>query len=261
MSEAAPIQVCCLEGGAVVRLTLARPKANVLDAAMVGALREALAEHAANANVRAVLLRAAGPHFSFGASVEEHLPDQVAGMLRGFHQLFRELIALRKPVLVAVQGQCLGGGLELALAGQRIFAGTDAVFGQPELKLGVLAPVGSLLLPRRVGQAHADDLLLSGRSVGADEALAMGLVDDIAHDPEAAALDWIRTHLLDKSAASLALAVAAARHEADRAFLAHIDALESLYLEQLMRHPDAEEGIRAFLEKRQPVWSHGEEIR
>jgi cyclohexa-1,5-dienecarbonyl-CoA hydratase len=244
------------EEAGILEVVLDRPKGNILDAAMVGALRAALPEEAARGSVRALLFRGAGSHFSFGASVEEHRPDQVADMLHSFHGFFRDLLALRKPLLAAVQGQCLGGGLELAGFCQRVFAAPGAVLGQPEIILGVFAPVGSFVLPRRVGQAHADDLLLSGRSVDAGEALRMGLVDEVAEDPREAAMTWVRTHLLSKSAASLGIAVQGARFEYERAFLKHIDALEALYLDRLMKCRDAHEGIDAFLARRKPEWSH-----
>jgi cyclohexa-1,5-dienecarbonyl-CoA hydratase len=257
MTTSQPVRAERLEDGRVLHVVLNRPKGNILDNEMVGAIREAIAEGARDAGVLAVLFEGAGDHFSFGASVKEHLPDQITRMLRYFHGMFRDLVALHRPLLAAVRGQCLGGGLELAAFCHRVFASETASMGQAEIKLGVMAPVASFVLPRRVGQAHADDLLLSGRSVGADEALAMGLVNEIVEDPFQSAMSWIRTHLLDKSGASLRVAVEAARYEHDRAFLSQIDYLETLYVERLMGHRDAEEGIRAFLEKRPPVWSHG----
>ena len=110
MSGERPIVTEKTEDGALLTLRLARPKANVLDSEMVAALREAVTSEAKDPAVRAVLLGAEGRHFSFGASVEEHLPDSVAGMLGGFHALFRDLIDLHKPLIAVVQGQCLGGG-------------------------------------------------------------------------------------------------------------------------------------------------------
>ena len=162
-----------------------------------------------------MLLDAEGPHFSFGASVEEHLPDRCAAMLASLHALILAMLEFPAPILVAVRGQCLGGGLELALAGSPIFAAPDAQFGQPEMKLGVFAPAASVLLPYRVNQPAAEDLLFSGRSIDADEAKAIGLVQVVADDPEAAALAYFDQHLAGKSAAALACAVTAARARDD----------------------------------------------
>ena len=166
MSEA-PLKAVLERDGALLRLTLARPKANIVDAAMIGALSAALARHETGRAIRAVLLDAEGPHFSFGASVEEHLPASCAAMLAALHALVVAMIEFPAPILVAVRGQCLGGGLEVAMAGSMIFAAPDAQLGQPEMKLGVFAPAASVLLPYRVNAAVAEDLLLSGRSVDA----------------------------------------------------------------------------------------------
>ena len=174
--------------GALLRLRLSRPKANIVDAEMIAALHGALRAHGTRNDLRGVLLDAEGPHFSFGASVEEHLPDQCGAMLASLHALVLAMVEFPAPILVAVRGQCLGGGLEVALAGGPIFAASDAQFGQPEMKLGVFAPAASVLLPYRMNQPNAEDLLFSGRSVDAAEAKAMGLVHTVSDDPEAAAM-------------------------------------------------------------------------
>lgn len=256
MTDRLTVRVVPHEGGSVVQILLNQPKANIIDAEMVEALGRAVRDEASRPEVCAVIIEGEGTHFSFGASVEEHLPESVAGMLNGFHSLFRDLVALRRPLIAAVRGKCLGGGLELASFCHRVIAAPDASLGQPEILLGVFAPMASFVLPRRIGQAAADDLLLSGRAVSAAEALSLGLVDALADDPTEAALGYARKHLIKKSAASLGVAVEAARYEFDRAFLTHIDYLETLYLERLMKLHDAEEGIRAFLEKRRPTWTH-----
>jgi cyclohexa-1,5-dienecarbonyl-CoA hydratase len=251
-----PLRVWLDRDGALLRLRLNRPKANVLDAAMIAAVARTLAEHGKPGAIRAALVDAEGPHFSFGASVEEHLPDQCADMLKGLHALLIAMLEWPRPILVAVRGQCLGGGLEFALAGSLIFAAPDAKLGQPEMNLGVFAPAASCLLPFRVSQATAEDLLLSGRSVGAEEASRMGIVSFVATDPEAAALEYFDKHLAGKSAASLGFAMRAAREgmlpEAKR----RIAAVERLYLEGLMATHDATEGLQAFLAKRAPQWKH-----
>jgi len=240
--------------GALLRLRLSRPKANIVDAAMIAALRAALREHLPGARLRAVLLTAEGPHFSFGASVEEHLPGSCAAMLRELHALILQLVASTAPVLVAVRGQCLGGGLELAAAGHLIFAAPGAMFGQPEIKLGVFAPAASCLLPERIGQSRAEDLLFSGRSIGAEEAHRIGLVDALADDPGAAALAYFEEHLASLSAGSLRFAVRAARFDFVARVRRKLAEVERLYLKELMATHDAVEGLTAFIAKRPPVW-------
>ncbi|MBK7517950.1 MAG: cyclohexa-1,5-dienecarbonyl-CoA hydratase [Betaproteobacteria bacterium] len=258
MAETAssPLKVWLDRDGALLRLRLNRPKANICDAAMIGALRSALADHRATTGLRGVLLDAEGPHFSFGASVEEHLAERCAAMLGALHALILDMVEFPVPMLVAVRGQCLGGGLEIALAGGPIFAAPEAQFGQPEIKLGVFAPAASCLLPWRVSAVAAEDLLCSGRSVTAPQALAIGLVQTLADDPEAAALAWFDEHLAPRSAAALACAVAAARAPRVRELRERLAEVESLYLDRLMVTRDANEGLAAFLAKRAPRWEH-----
>jgi cyclohexa-1,5-dienecarbonyl-CoA hydratase len=242
--------------GRLLRIRLNRPKANLIDAAMIAALDGALVEHLKNPSLAAMLLDAEGPHFSFGASVEEHLPTQCAAMLQGIHQLLVRLVEAPVPVLVAVRGQCLGGGLEVALAGHLIFVAPDAVLGQPEMKLGVFAPAASCLLPELVGPARAIDLLLSGRNVSGTEAAAMGMICAAAADPERAALDYFGEHLKPKSSSSLRYAVKAARFDYAARVRAKIASVERTYLDELMKTHDAVEGLEAFVGKRAAQWQH-----
>ncbi len=250
-----PLKVWFEAEGRLLRLRLSRPKANIVDAAMIAALHDALSEHLGKDDLGAVLIDAEGPHFSFGASVEEHLPGQCAAMLRTLHELILQLVESPVPVLMAVRGQCLGGGLELALAGHMIFAAPDANLGQPEMKIGVFAPAASCLLPELIGPARAIDLLLSGRSISGGDAAAMGLAH-VAADPEAAALLYFNEHLKPKSASSLRYAVKAARLDFAARVRAKIEQVERLYLDELMKSHDAVEGLEAFLGKRTAQWQH-----
>lgn len=252
----APVEVSLQRDDALLVVRLARPKANLIDAAMIAALTEALEAHRGRSGLRGLLLTSAGPHFSFGASVEEHLPTHCAEMLRSLHALLNVLLAWPTPTLVAIRGQCLGGGLELALACSLRFASGDARLGQPEIKLGVFAPAASVLLPHCVGAAHAEDLLTTGRVLSAVEALSIGLVQRVEAAPEAAAMAYFDAHLMGLSAASLARAVTAARLQRRLAVSNLLTELETFYLEDLMKTRDATEGLTAFLEKRQPVWEH-----
>ncbi len=251
-----PVRTWRTQGGALLRLRLARPKANILDASMLAALDRALTAELGQGHTLAILIDAEGPHFSFGASVEEHLPQACAAMLRDFHATLLRLIAAPVPVLFAVRGQCLGGGLELVLTGTRIFAAPDAVFGQPEIKLGVFAPAASCLLPERIGRPAAEEMLLTGRSLGVAAAQAAGLVQEIAPDPDAAAEAWFADYLADKSAAALRWAMAAARGDLLARARERLADLEALYLDDLMQTRDALAGLQAFLGKRAPSWEH-----
>ncbi len=249
-----PVRVESLEGGAVLRVVVGGSKGNIIDRAVTEALAAVVAAVRADPAVKAVVLEGDGAHFSFGASVPEHLPDHVEGMLKRFHALLLDLLDASVVVLAAVRGRCLGGGLELVMCAHRVFAQPGALLGQPEIVLGVIAPFASAFLPERVGRPVADDLLLTGRAMAADEALRTGLVDELADDPTAAALAWARAHLLPKSASTLRFAARAARHGLVARLRADLDALERLYLCDLMATADAREGLDAFLAKRPPVW-------
>jgi cyclohexa-1,5-dienecarbonyl-CoA hydratase len=158
-------------------------------------------------------------------------------------------------VLVAVRGQCLGGGLEFVCAAHLIFASPDARMGQPEIQIGVFAPAASCLLPERIGLAAAEDLLISGRSITAEEALAVGLVTMVAPDPESAALEYFDKHLASKSPVALRFAIQAARRRLIERTAAELAEVERLYLNGLMATRDAVEGLEAFLQKRPALWS------
>ena len=258
MAVDSPLKVWIERDGALLRLRLARPEGEHRRCGDDRGLQMARSTRtAAIARISAVLLDAEGPHFSFGASVEEHLPGAMRNDARqparaaAFHARMAEL-----PILVAVKGQCLGGGLELAMGGSMIFAASDAKMGQPEIQLGVFAPAASVLLPPRIGQAAAEDLLFSGRSIGADEALRLGLVQSVSADPEAAALAYFDQHLAAKSASSLACAVAAVRGGYLLRVRRRIAEVEKLYLQRLMQTRDAKEGLAAFIAKRPPKWEH-----
>ncbi len=249
-----PVHAWLEKEGGLLRLRLDRPKANIVDAAMIAAFQEALREHLLSPSLRAVLLDAEGPHFSFGASVEEHLPASCAAMLQQLHALVLQVLECPVPFLVAIQGQCLGGGLELAAAAHLIFAAPSASLGQPEIKLGVIAPAASCLLPERIGQAQAEELLFSGRSISGEEAHRIGLVEVLAEVPEQAALGYYDEHLASRSASSLRLAVRAARVGVCERVRTKLAAVERLYLADLMATHDAVEGLTAFLGKRPAVW-------
>jgi cyclohexa-1,5-dienecarbonyl-CoA hydratase len=242
--------------GRLLRLRLNRPKANLIDAEMIAALDQALAEHLANGGTGAVLFDAEGPHFSYGASVEEHRPDRCAAMLRSIHGLIVRMLESPVPILVAVNGQCLGGGLEVALAGHLVFVAPDAVLAQPEMKLGVFAPAASCLLPELIGPQRAFDLLVSGRGITGAQAVAMGLAHETASDPTRAAITYFDEHLKPKSGSSLRHAVKAARLDYVARVKAKLAAVEQLYLDELMTTHDAVEGLEAFIAKRAAQWMH-----
>ncbi len=239
--------------GHVLRITLQAPKANVLDRKMVGDLVAAL-DNEIKPATRLLVIEGAGKHFSFGASVEEHQAETAADLLGEFHGLFRKLADLAVPTCAVVRGQCLGGGLELAAWCTWIVATPDAWLGQPEIKLAVFPPMGSLLLPWRMGGAAGLDLCVSGRSISAPDALDRGLVSAVSEDPET----WWRTlvseTLSKTSATALRHAERAGRSELIRQLHEVLPRLERQFLDELMQTHDANEGIAAFMERRAPQY-------
>jgi cyclohexa-1,5-dienecarbonyl-CoA hydratase len=242
--------------GAVLRLVLDAGPGNVIDRALCQELHAAADEARDNPRLVAVVLDHEGKHFSYGASVEQHAPEEVGRMLPTLHAAARALVTLDVPLVAVVRGLCLGGGLELAALADRIVSHPGARFGQPEIQLGVFAPIASALLPRLIGPRPATDLLITGRTLSAEEAHTRGLVAELAEDPAGSALAWVSEHLLPRSASSLRFAVAAARRSWRAGFLSDLEEHERVYLEQLMATHDAPEGIAAFLEKREARWEH-----
>ena len=240
--------------GQAMRLVLNAPSGNVLDGAMMAEINDALDGLKREAGLKLLCFTGEGKHFSFGASVEEHVGEKARGMLKAFHGLFGRLVDLSVPTAAAVKGRCLGGGMELAAFCNRVVAHPSAVFAQPEIQLAVFPPVASLILPFRVGQSRADELNLTGRNVEAAEAKAMGLADELAEFPLVAIEEWARKELVPKSASSLRMAVRASRWAMNKALREELPRVEALYLDELMKTHDATEGLQAFLQKRPPAW-------
>ncbi len=259
MSTYEHLQVEHIEDGRVLRLVLDHPKGNVLDAALMGELDAALAAHRDEQPLKLVIIGAAGKHFSFGASVEEHQKHLAAGMLQSFHALIRTVASYPVPIAAAVQGRCLGGAFELALACNFVFAATSARFACPEIKLGVFPPVLAALGPVRFGAAWTERLVLTGAELDATTAQRIGLVTQIASDDETpmdAALTWYRSDLEPLSAFSLRVALAATRDGSDMPRLLGdvLARIETRYVDTLLPSHDGNEGIDAFIAKRAPAW-------
>jgi cyclohexa-1,5-dienecarbonyl-CoA hydratase len=240
--------------GQVWTLRLDGPPGNIVDLAMITALTEAFAAAREQADLKAIIIEGAGKHFSFGASVPEHLPEQVGDMLPRFHQLFLTMLDTPIASFACVRGQCLGGGMELAFFCDRVVAAPKSTFAQAEIRLGVFAPIATSFLAHRCGHGTAVDLCLSGRSVIGEEALQLGLADELDDDPKGAALRYIEEHLLAHSASSLRFVTKALRRSYEDVFKKTLASCESIYLDELMKTRDAVEGIKSFIEKRQPEW-------
>ncbi len=240
--------------GAVHTITIDKAPGNVFDIALCGQLRPALARAAEAQEAKVLVVRGAGKHFSFGASVEEHLPGTAPAMLEAFGGVIRDLVGFPYPTVAGVQGSCLGGGLEVVLACGIVIADEQARLGNPEIQLGVIAPAATALLSGRA----AEDILLTGRTLTAPEAKELGVVNHLAPagQLDATVDDFVTTHFSPRSAFSLRLATRAVRDRKVADLDERLTAAERLYVDELLPTHDGVEGIRAFLDKRPPVWTN-----
>jgi cyclohexa-1,5-dienecarbonyl-CoA hydratase len=244
-------------GGAWLRVILNRPPANLLSMEMVEALAGILAEHVLPRR-KWVTFEGAAEHFSYGAKIEEHLPGVMEDVLPATHALLRQILGLNAATAALVQGRCLGGGFELALACDAIIATDDASMGLPEINLCAFPPAGAALLPLRVGASRASAAILTGSLRSASEWQDAGLVDVVAPKGklQEAAADWFDRHLAPRSEVAIVAAARAARLVMRSAAETAISEAEHVYLQELLPSHDATEGIRAFIEKRPPRWSN-----
>ena len=222
---------------------------------MMRELREILAELEARLDVSTILFEGDARVFSAGVDVNAHIPDQVGEMLTSFHAVIRSIVASRKITIAVVQGPCLGGGAELAAVCDMVYTSRDATWGFPEIKLGCYPPVAAVALPALVGQKRASELILTGRQISGDEAVAIGLANRSARADE---LDAVVQETLSQLQAMSPAALAHAKKSMYSWDAIHFDKglarAEKIYLEELITTEDAREGIAAFLEKRSPKW-------
>lgn len=242
----------------VVRLTVENPKGNIFTGQVMQELIVAVEKAKGDPRVKLITLEAAGKHFSFGASVEEHTKDRVAKMLPVLRKLVLTIASSEVPVAALVQGVCLGGAFEIVLACHLTFATADSRMGVPEIRLGVVPPIAAAILPRKFGQVIADRLVLTGEELTGERWRDLGLVHSCypAETMWQEVSVWFEGTFAKFSASSLRHATRQAR----AAFLRRLDHCleehEQDYIEILMASHDANEGIQAFIEKREPQWTH-----
>ena len=251
------IKVEYLYEGAVARIILDDGKGNVLDSIMMADLMALFDEFKGMKGLKLITFEGAGKHFSFGASVDEHKKDAAATMLTSFHHLFYTLKELAIPTLAKISGQCLGGGMELAIMCNFLYADISAKMGQPEIILGVFPPPASVILAEKIGLARAEELIITGKVITAETGKMYGLLNEVFDDR--AGLDegvntFIEQQILPKSASSLRFAVKASRVKFNHILSNFLPILQDMYVNELMNTKDANEGINAFIEKRKPVW-------
>jgi enoyl-CoA hydratase/carnithine racemase len=246
--------------GHVATVTLARPEAmNAISGRMADELAGTLLRAAADPNAWVVVLAADGEKaFCVGADLKERNTLDDAGWLRNrilMRSMFDSLRALPQPTIASVFGYALGGGFELALSCDLIVASEDAVFGLPEVRVGILpGGGGTQLLARKVGVSRAKELVLTTRRIGAEDAYDMGLVARVV---ERDALHFSTAELAEEICRSAPVSVREAKRAIDRGIevpLEHGLELEDLAWRRAVASEDRREGIAAFNEKRDPQW-------
>lgn len=252
------VEATLLEGGTLLRLVLNRPKGNVLSLEMMQALSKELEAQKDNTHLRAVVVRGAGKHFSFGASVEEHRKEQAPSMLAGFHAMIRQVASYPVPVIALVEGSCLGGAFELVLACHFVFASPTASLGCPEIKLGVFPPVLAAIGAQRLGAPLAERMILTGDAIDAATAEKAGMVSAVfsGENPEEELIEWFRKNLLPLSAFAIRQNARVMRIGSGMlaALGGPLDTIERQYVDEVLASHDGNEGINSFLERRKPVW-------
>src|SRR5579863_2617056 len=236
------------------RITLNNPPLNVIDIRMMEELRAALEQIDAHPGVSAIVLAGSERAFSSGVDVTAHTPDKVRGMLADFHSVIRSVISSSKLTVASVRRHCLGGGAELALVCDIVYASPDSAWGFPEIKLACYAPVASVALSAIVGQKLAAELLLTDRTLSGEEALAAGLVNGLADDPETLVEECIQ-RVSQLSAGAISVAKKAFYAWDSMHFDKGLARGEQIYFDELMKTADAHEGIAAFMERRRPKWT------
>jgi cyclohexa-1,5-dienecarbonyl-CoA hydratase len=241
----------------VARITLNRPKFNMMNIEMMNELNGRLEDLLKDNDLKCVALYAEGKHFCTGVEVADHKPDKVNGMIAVFNRIFELTEQLEVPIIAVVQGYCLGGGMELAIACDVIIAGQGAQFGQPEIKVGFFPPYAAMRLPQLVGPARAVEICTTGKFYSAEEARVMGLVGHVVEDEQLgeAAANIIK-EIQYNSPLIIRLNKRAVKQHLGLNFKPALDGVSDLFLNTLMKTEDTLEGIASYEGKRKPQWKN-----
>jgi len=245
------------EKNMIGRITFNNQPLNILNIEMMKEINHAL-KNFQGKNLKILILNANGKAFSAGVDVSDHTKEKVNEMIQVFHKIFINLLKINAPTVALVNGAALGGGCEVATFCDIVIASEKSKFGQPEIKVGVFPPVAAAIFPKLMWSKKAFELLVTGDIISANEAKELGLVNHIlpVENFETEVEKLISEKLLSNSAIVLQLTKRAFMEGATQNYLESIKKIEDIYLNELMKTNDANEGVSAFLEKRQPVWKN-----
>jgi cyclohexa-1,5-dienecarbonyl-CoA hydratase len=255
MSELKHLKIEKKDG--VARITFARPKHNVLNIEMMKELNGELENLVADKNLKCLAVYGEGPSWCAGVEVADHKPEMVAEMIATFNRIFELIDKLEVPTLAVIQGACLGGGMEVAIACDIIVAAKRAVFGQPEIKLGFLPPYAAIRLPHLVGPAKALEICTTGKRYTAEEARQMGMIGYVVEEDQLQeTADKLIAEIQASSPLIIRLNKRAVKQHLGLDFTQALQRVSDLFLNTLMKTEDTLEGIASFEEKRKPVWEN-----
>lgn len=241
----------------VARLTLDRPKHNVFNIEMLQEFNQILEQLLTNATLKCVVIQGEGRSWCAGVDVGDHKPEVVGDMITTFGRVFELMDQIPVPVIAAVHGACLGGGMELAIACDIVVASDRATFGQPEIKLGFLPPYAAIRLPHLVGPSKAIEVCTTGKIYSATEGQRMGFISHVAPvEIFKEKVDELIAEIQACSPLIIRLNKQAVKAHLGFGFAAALQAVNNLFLKQLMQTADTQEGIASFYEKRRPVWKN-----
>jgi len=230
---------------------------NILTIQMMEQINEALEGFLEDESIKAVIFDHNGKAFSAGVDIGDHIGDKAPKMIKEFHGIFRRLNRLRCPTIASIKGAALGGGCEIAIFCDIVLTSDKAKFGQPEIKVGVFPPIAVLAFPQIIGNKKAFELITLGEIIDAKEAHRLGISNNIfpieSYEQEFTkfikSFDNISTIIMQytKKVFNKALGFD---------FNNKLDEIEEFYLKELMSTHDANEGLKAFLEKRSPNWQN-----
>src|SRR6201993_1324746 len=241
----------------IARLTMNHAPHNVLTIPMMKEMADAIESLNGRGDAKAILLQSSQPAFSAGISLEDSRPDRVFQTLEAFTRVFQAMVDISKPVVVVVNGPAIGAGSELVGFADVVLATPKAKFAQPEVKLGVFPPFAAVMLPQIIGQKKTYELILTGEALSAEEALHFGFVNKVVPEAELAQhVEQLMIRISEFSGPVLEVTKRVIGNSIGLPLKQAMKTSQDLYLNELMNLEDVQEGLRAVIEKRKPVWKN-----